>query len=144
MRANVQGFLSARRVALVGHSRDSKDFSRRLDDELRGRGYDVVPVHPDGGERDGRTCFRTVGEIRPPVDAALVLVPPARAESVARDCLDAGVRHVWFHRGGGPGSASPAALALCASRGVEPVVDLCPMMVLPGAGWIHRLHGWFR
>src|SRR5512139_3049683 len=115
-----------------------------LDAEFRRRGYDVVPVHPEGGERDGRTCHRTVREIHPPVDAALLIVPPTRAAEATRDCLEAGVRRIWFHRGGGPGSASPEALALCAARGVDPVVDLCPMMVLPGAGWAHRLHGWFR
>jgi predicted CoA-binding protein len=144
MATPVQDFLSSRRIALVGFSRDPKDFSRMLDAQFRSRGYAVVPVHPAGGGRDGRRCFPTVGAVEPPVDAALVLVPPAGAAEVARDCLDAGVRRIWFHRGGGKGSASPEALALCASRGVSPVVDLCPMMVLPGASWPHRLHGWFR
>lgn len=140
----VQEFLSSRRIALVGFSRNPKDFSRMLDREFRQRGYDVVPVHPEGGESEGRTCFPRVGAIQPPVEAALLLVPPGQAEAVVRDCLDAGVRRIWLHRGGGKGSASPEALALCASRGVTPVVDLCPMMALPGTSWPHRLHGWFR
>ena len=82
--------------------------------------------------------------IAPAVEGALLLVPPGQAEGVVRDCLDAGVRRIWLHRGSGHGSASPEALALCASRGVTPVVDLCPMMALPGTSWPHRLHGWFR
>jgi predicted CoA-binding protein len=141
---SVQEFLAARRIALVGFSRNPADFSRMLDAQLRQRGYDVVPVHPEGGERDGRPCFPRVGAVDPPPAAALLLVPPAQAEAVVRDCLDAGVRRIWLHRGGGKGSASPEALALCASRGVVPVVNLCPMMVLPGTSWPHRLHGWFR
>lgn len=144
MQTTVRDFLASRRIALVGSSRDPRDFSRMIDAQLRQRGHDVVPVHPEGGERDGRPCFPRVGAIEPPVDAALLLVPPSGAAEVARDCLDAGVRRIWFHRGGGKGSASPEALALCAARGVEPIVDLCPMMVLPGAAWPHRLHGWFR
>jgi predicted CoA-binding protein len=144
MASPVQDFLSSRRIALVGFSRNPKDFSRMLDAQLRARGHEVIPVHPDGGEREGRRCFRTVGAVEPPVEAALLLVPPARAEEAARDCLDAGVRRVWFHRGAGAGSASPEAVALCASRGVSPVVDLCPMMALPGTSWPHRVHGWFR
>src|SRR5512140_2187758 len=78
MATPVQEFLSSRRIALVGFSRNPKDFSRMLDRELRGRGYDVVPVHPEGGERDGRTCFPRVGAVQPPVDAALLLVPPEK------------------------------------------------------------------
>jgi predicted CoA-binding protein len=144
MEPTVRDFLASRRIALVGFSRDPRDFSHMVDAQLRQRGYDVVPVHPEGGDRDGRPCFPRVGAILPPVEAALLLVPPVRAAEVVRDCLDAGVRRIWFHRGGGKGSASPEALSLCAARGVEPVVDLCPMMVLPGTSWPHRLHGWFR
>ena len=144
MEPGVQEFLSSRRIALVGFSRNPKDFSRMLDAQFRERGYDVVPVHPEAAELDGRKAYPRVGAIEPPVDAALVLVPPTMAEAVARDCLDAGVRRIWFHRGGGKGSASPEAVALCTARGVTPVQDLCPMMALPGASWPHRLHGWFR
>jgi predicted CoA-binding protein len=144
MEPPVQAFLASRRIALVGFSRNPRDFSRMLDGQLRERGYEVVPVHPEGGERDGRPCFPRVSAIAPAVEGALLLVPPGQAEGVVRDCLDAGVRRIWLHRGSGNGSASPEALALCASRGVTPVVDLCPMMALGGTSWPHRLHGWFR
>ena len=144
MEPAVQDFLSSRRIALVGFSRNPRDFSRMLDARLRERGYEVVPVHPESVELDGRRAFPRVGAIEPAVDAALVMIPPSLAKAVALDCLDAGVRHIWFHRGSGQGSASPEALDLCRSRGVTPVVDLCPMMALPGTSWPHRLHGWFR
>jgi predicted CoA-binding protein len=144
METPVQEFLASRRIALVGFSRNPRDFSRMLDAHLRERGYEVVPVHPESVELDGRRAFPRVGAIEPAADAALVMVPPSLAKAVVLDCLDAGVRRIWFHRGGGQGSASPEALDLCRSRGVTPVVDLCPMMVLPGASWPHRLHGWLR
>lgn len=141
---SVEQFLSSRRIALVGFSRNPKDFSRVIDAQFRERGYEVVPVHPEMTEVDGRRAFPRVGAIDAPVDAALVMVPPSLAESVVRDSLDAGVRRIWLHRGAGKGSASPGALEVCRSRGVIPIRDLCPMMALPGASWPHRLHGWFR
>jgi predicted CoA-binding protein len=144
MQASIDAFLSSKRIALVGFSRSGKDFSRMLDTEFRKRGVEVVPVNPDATELDGRRCFPSVSAITPPVEGALILVPAARAEAVVRDCLDAGVKRVWLHRGAGAGSASPAALALCAARGVTPVSDLCPFMALPAASWPHKLHGWFR
>jgi predicted CoA-binding protein len=143
-RAGAREFLTSRRIALVGFSRNPKDFSRVLDLAFRRLGIEVVPVHPSATEADGRRCFPRVSDIHPPVDGAFVLVPAAQAEAVVRDCLDGGVRRIWLHRGGGPGSSSPQALSLCAARGVEPVTNLCPFMVIPGAGWPHRLHGWLR
>ena len=137
-------FLTSRRIAMVGLSRNPKDFSRLLDREFRRLGIDVVPVHLSAAEVDGRRCFPRVADIVPPVDGAFILVPAAKAEGVALDCLDAGLRRIWFHHGGGPGSGSPEALALCSARGVTPVTDLCPFMVISGASWPHRIHGWVR
>lgn len=141
---DVRSFLAARRIAVVGVSRSDKDFSRELLRAFAQRGYDVVPVNPAATEVEGRRCFARVQDVSPPPDAALVLTPSAGAEAIVQDCLAAGVRAVWFHRGAGPGSASPAALALCADRGVLAVRDLCPFMALPGAGFPHRLHGFLR
>jgi len=137
-------FLGARRIALVGASRDEKHFSRYVLRELARRGYDVVPVHPEAAEIEGRRAFRRVADVAPPAEAALVMTPPARTGEAVDDCLSAGVRRIWLHRGGGPGSATPEAVARCRSAGVEPVTGLCPFMALPGASWPHRLHGFLR
>lgn len=137
-------FLAARRIAVAGVSRNEKDFSRYLVSELLQRGYDVVPVNPALAEAEGCPAFPTVSAIHPPVEAVLVLTAPAATEPVVRDALDAGVRKIWLHRGAGAGSATPGALALCRASGVEPVHDLCPFMVLTGAAFPHRFHGFVR
>jgi predicted CoA-binding protein len=49
--ATVQEFLSQKRLAVVGLSRQPKDFSRALFHALRDQGYDVVPVNPEAEER---------------------------------------------------------------------------------------------
>jgi predicted CoA-binding protein len=137
-------FLAHRRLALVGVSRDGRDFSRAVLRELARRGYDVVPVSPHLAEAEGLRAVARVRDARPPVEAALLLTPPARSLEAVEDCLAAGVRAIWLHRGAGPGSASPEAVARCRAAGVEPVTDLCPFMALPGAGWFHRLHAALR
>jgi len=144
-REAVERFLASKRIALVGVSRNPKDFSRAVFTALVKAGYEVVPVNPGVEELEGRRCFARLSGVAPPVEAALLMVASAQAEEVTRDAIDAGVKQVWFHRGVGPGAASPAALELCAKAGVAVVDELCPFMVLqPPTGWAHRLHGWFR
>jgi len=137
-------FLQLRRIAVVGVSRDERDFSRRVFQAFVDAGYDAVPVNPGAKEIAGRPAFARVSEVSPPVEGVFLLVPPAVADEVTGDALAAGVRQLWFQRGGGPGAASPAALARCSAAGVTPVTDLCAFMMLPGAGWFHRLHASFR
>ena len=58
METPVQAFLASRRIALVGFSRNPKDFSRMLDQQLRERGYEVVPVHPGVASGTGGRASR--------------------------------------------------------------------------------------
>jgi predicted CoA-binding protein len=139
-----QAFLREKRIAFVGLSRNEKDFSRALFREFLKRGVDVVPVHPSMAEAEGRRCFARLQDVTPPVSAAFLMTHPLQAEAVLADGVAAGVRRVWFHRGAGKGSADAGALAFCAAHGIEVVRDLCPYMAIPGAGFPHSLHAWFR
>jgi uncharacterized protein len=139
--AAVADFLGQKRFAMVGVSRDPKDFSRGLFKTLTERGYDVVPVNRNGGPVDGRHCFQHLREIDPPVQGALLMTPPAVTEKVVRECAEAGIGRVWMHRGGGAGAVSLAAVEFCREQGITVVPGACPYMFLPGGGLVHRIHG---
>ena len=140
----IDSFLSCRRIAVLGVSRDPRDFSRSLFRAFVERGYDAVPVNPNGGEAEGRPCARGLAEVTPPVQGALLLTPPSATTQAVRDCAEAGVRRVWMHRGGGAGAVSPEAVALCRERGIEVVDGECPFMFLSEPGFIHGVHRFFR
>ena len=131
-------FLTHRRLAVVGVSRDPRDFSRTVVAELSRRGYVVVAVNPNGG------FIQRVQDIVPPVQAALLMTPPAVTSEVVKDCAAAGIRHVWMHQGFGPGAASPAAIGFCEAHGISVVSGACPLMYLPATGFVHRAHRWCR
>lgn len=137
----VSSFMKLRRIAFVGLSRDPRDFSRSLFRDWAARGYDLVPVHPSLTEAEGRPCYRRVQDIPGGVEGVFVMTPPAVAEGVLRDAAEAGVKRVWLHRGAGQGAVSEGALALGRERGLEVVPGACPYMFLPGAGAVHRFHG---
>ena len=139
---DIEDFLGQRRLAVIGVSRTPSDFSRLLLRELLHRGYDVVPVHPSADEIVGRNCFGRVQDVFPPVTAALLLTAPDVTEQVVRDCAEAGITHIWMHRGGGTGSVSQEAVAFCQKNGMQIVAGFCPHMFLPNTARFHRFHGW--
>jgi uncharacterized protein len=140
----IDDFLAQKRVAVVGVSGNPKDLSRKLFSELCQRGYSVIPVNPKTSELDGQRCFARVQDIVPPVDAALLMTPPEITDQVVRDCAEAGIGRVWMHRGTGKGAVSQSAIAFCEKQGIRVVPGYCIYMFLPKAGFIHRLHGFFR
>lgn len=91
---DVRDFLAQRRVALVGLSRNPKDFSHVVFREMSQRGYDMVPVNPAAAELEGRRCFARMQEISPPVDGVLIMTAARDTDRVVRDCMEAGVQKV--------------------------------------------------
>jgi predicted CoA-binding protein len=102
-----QEFLACRRLAMVGVSRQPRDFTRSLFRDLLQRGYDVVAVNPQAQEIEGRRCFAQVQEVTPPVDAVLLMTAPRVTETVVRDCAAAGSGTCGCIRGEGSGRSAP-------------------------------------
>lgn len=140
----IERFLAQKRIAMLGISRDPKDFSIALFDELCRRGYDVVPVNPYTSRIKAQDCAARIQDIQPPVRAALLMTSPEVTEKVIKDCYEAGVKQVWLYRAAGKGAVSPKAVEFCRKHEMEVVAGECPFMFLPGAGGIHRFHGFIR
>ncbi len=140
----ISEFFALKRLAMVGVSRDPKDFSRTLFAEFKKRGYDIVPVNPNLSDLDGQRCYARVQDIQPRVDGVLVVTPSRATDQVVRDCAEAGVTRVWLHRGEGIGSVSDQAVAFCQEHGIDVVVGQCPFMFLPGTPFFHRVHGFAK
>jgi hypothetical protein len=142
-RQAIADFLAQKRIALIGASRNPRDFNATMFRDLRRHGYDVVPVNPNAKEIDGVPCYERVQEINPGVDAALVMTKPDAAAMVVKDCREAGIKRVWLYRATGQGAMSAAAVDFCRSNGISVVPGFCPYMFLPGTAWFHRMHGVF-
>lgn len=142
-RQAISEFLAQKRIAVVGASRNPKDFNTLVFHDLRQRGYDAVPVNPNAKEIDGVRCYAHVQEIDPPVEGVLVMTKPDAAGAVVEDCLQAGIQRVWLYGIAGKGAASPPVVEQCRKNGIAVVPGFCPYMFLPKTQWFHRLHGAF-
>jgi uncharacterized protein len=138
-RASIDRFLQSERVAVVGVSRNPKEFANAVYRQFRDRGYEVFPVNPNTDEVEGVRCYRTIAEL-PDVDGALIMVPAAGAAEVVEQCAARGIERVWLHRGAGQGSVTDEAVDAAHAAGIDVVDGACPLMFLPDTGWFHRLH----
>jgi len=138
---DVENFLALHRIAMVGVSRNPKDFSRLLFREMCDRGYDMVPINLGADEIDERECFHSLQAVKEPVEGVLVMTPFHATLQVVQDCAAAGVRNVWIYRAGGRGAVSPEAIAFCKGNGIRVVDGHCPFMFFPETKFVHRVHG---
>lgn len=138
----IDDFLAQKRIAVIGVSRNPRDFTRTMFNEFIRRGYDAVPVNPNAAGIGGRKSFARASQIDPKADAALIMTPATQSEAVARECAEAGIQRVWFYRATGRGAVDERAVDFCESRGMHVVAGRCPFMFFPNPGF-HGLHAFF-
>jgi predicted CoA-binding protein len=136
----VMDFVSQRSLAVVGVSRGGKKFGNTAYRELKAKGYQLVPVHPQAETLEGDRCAKNLASLPAPVGGVLVIVPPEQAEQVVQEAASAGIKRVWLQQG----AESQAAIRLAESKGMSVVAGECILMFAEPAGSAHRAHRWIE
>jgi len=133
-------FIGQRSLAVVGVSRSGKKFGNSAYRELKAKGYQLVPVHPEAEVLEGDRCAKNLASLPTPVGGVLIIVPPQQAEQVVQEAAAAGIKRVWLQQG----AESPAAIRLAESKGMSVVSGECILMFAEPVGFGHRAHRWIK
>ena len=141
MKEAAEQFLEKKRIAVAGVSREKGGAhgGNPVYVRLRERGYDVYAVNPNATEVEGDACYPNVKTIPGGVGAVIIATHPDVAADVMQDCIDAGIKHVWMHRGPGSGSVSDSATVLGREAGLTVLDGGCPLMYDPAGDFGHKM-----
>ena len=132
-------FLENKRVAVTGVSREPKGHgSNVVYKRFRERGYEVFAVNPNADEVEGDRCYHDLRSIPGGVGAVVIATKPELAEETMRECAELGIKHVWMHRGPGPGSVSEPAADYGRQQGIAVIDGGCPCMFGSTADFGHK------
>jgi predicted CoA-binding protein len=139
----IREFLQGKRIAVAGVSRSPNQAANAVYRKLRDSGYEVFPVNPKASEVEGVRCYPNLVSIPGHLDGVVVATRPDVALDLVRQCGEAGVSRVWFHRSFGEGSVSEEAVRECEARGIDCIVGGCPLMFCQPVDIAHRCMGWW-
>jgi len=139
MNQAIQDFTHCKRLAVVGVSRTDGKFGNSAYRELKQRGYELMPIHPEMESFDGDTCYANLAAAPDSVEGVLVVVSPAQVGDVLRQAAGANIRNVWLQQG----AESPEALALGEELGLNIAHGGCILMYAEPVGSFHAFHKWF-
>lgn len=120
----VAEFPKYRTWAVVGVSDDRQKYGNKIYRDLRDAGYTVYAINPKLETVEGDPCYSSVKTLPGIPDVVDLVVPPNVALNVVQDCLDAGIKRIWFQ----PGSESEEAVQKARDGGMEVVYDACIMI----------------
>lgn len=89
-------------IALIGASNDKNKYGNKIYQDLRTKGYNVVPINPKEELIEGDKAYPSVESMKKLPDIANFVVPPSIALKIAKHAFSLGVKHLWFQ----PGSES--------------------------------------
>ncbi|MDX2034660.1 MAG: CoA-binding protein [Blastocatellia bacterium] len=139
---NVDRFLSVRRIAVAGVSRDPMQAANNVYRKLKAAGYQVFAVNPNATEVEGDPCYPTLAALPEAVEAVVIVTRPELAAQLVRECGDLGIGHVWLHRSFGEGSVSDEAIRECERLGINCLTGGCPVMYCAPVDFGHRCMRW--
>lgn len=137
--ASVEGFLAEKTLAIAGVSRSGKGFGNSVLKDLTGKGYEVLPIHPEVDEVGGFRCFHSLADLPKEVGGLVLVVPPDQTENLVRQAKEAGITRVWMQQG----AESTEAIRFCRENGIDAVHGECIMMFAQPTG-VHRFHRWLN
>ncbi len=142
LRDAVEDFLSLKKLAVAGVSRDGNLPANAIFRKLRANGFEVYPVNPRAEEVEGMPCFPDLASVPASLEGVVIATPPGAAEDLIRECAELGIGKIWMHRSFGGGSVSDSAVRRCKEEGISVIPGACPMMYLEPVDFAHRCFRW--
>lgn len=131
-KSKAQEFLAQERIAVAGVSATKPDATANaIYKKLRETGHVVIPVNPNYDAINGDPCYPNMQAIPGGVDGAMIVTSPEHTETIAYDCVEAGIPRVWMHNNTFmPSSVSPEGAQYCRDHDIVVIEGGCPMMFL--------------
>ncbi len=104
-------------IAVFGASEDPSKYGYKILTELAANGLTVYGINPKGGHVKGHTFLANLSDVPERVDVAILVIPPVALDGAVGQCVQAGVREIWFQ----PGARSEAAYQAAVAAGIRAI-----------------------
>ncbi len=138
-REQIDSFLAAKALAVVGVSRDPRKFGHKAFKDLLDKGYRAYAVNPQAPEILKQKTYPDVASLPKDVEGLVLVVPPAQTEKVMREAHAAGHKRVWLQ----PGAESLEAIRYGEGNGMTVIHGICLMMQAEPVRSFHKIHRFF-
>jgi len=131
----IEDFIAAQPVAMVGVSRNPKKFGQMAFKELKGNGLNVIPVNPSAGEILGERAYPDVNSLPSDVRGIIVMTKKDQTAAVVRDAKARGIKNIWIQQS----SDSKEAVSELIGSDINYITGECILMYNKPKG-VHKFH----
>jgi predicted CoA-binding protein len=135
----IDDFIAAQPIAMIGVSRNPKKFGFMAFRELKEKGMNIIPVNPHSEEIHGSKVFPDIKSLPGEVKSLLVMTPKNSTAGVIREAKEKGIQNIWIQQM----SESKDALKELEGSGINFINGECILMFYKPHS-IHKFHGMLK
>ena len=135
-RKAIESFLSTKKIAVAGVSRNSKKFGYTVFKELTQKGFDVYAINPNTDSLGGTPCFQSVSALPSDIKNQLIVTPKDQTAGVIREAVSSGISGIWIQQM----SDTPEAIKVAEDSKVNLITRECILMWAEPVKSIHKFH----
>jgi predicted CoA-binding protein len=129
----IEDFIAAQPVAMVGVSRNPKKFGQMAFKELREKGMNVIPVNPSSGEILGEKTYPDVSSLPAGVGGVIIMTKKDQTAAVVKEARNKGIKNIWIQQN----SDSKEAIRELEGSNINYITGECILMY-------HKPHGFHK
>jgi len=133
---DIENFYTQKKIALIGVSRNKKEFGNIVYAELKKKAYDVFPVNKHTDKINEDVCYKEISQLPNEVTAAVVLTPSGSTYSIVEQLIQKNIKHIWLQQT----SDTPEAIELAQKEGVHLIYGKCILMFSEPVTGFHKFH----
>jgi len=134
----IKEFLEPKKMAFAGASRNPKKFGAIVFKELKDRGFEFFPIHPEADWIHDVPCFRQIQEIPSEVENLYIVTPSKHTLSILKAAIGTQIKRVWIQQN----SETEEALAFAQQNNLTVVSKKCILMFAEPVRGFHNFHRW--
>jgi len=132
----IDDFLGSNTIAIAGVSRNPKKFGYMVYNEMKQKGFKVLPMNPNVDSIDGDKCYSGLNALPLSPDALIVLTPKSETDSIVKQSIEKGIRNIWIQQG----TETKQTLEMISSVEGNFIMGKCIFMFVEPVKSIHSFH----
>ena len=117
----IRNFLSLKKVAVIGISRNESKAAHFVPKYLSENGFDIIPVNPNSNEILSKKCYKEITEVEGDIDIVDVFRPSEDVLPFVRDAIKKNPKVIWLQEG----IHNEEAENLAREHGIDVVFNRC-------------------
>ncbi len=135
----INDFLSPKKMAMAGVSRNPKKFGHQVYQDLLKKEFEILPINPKTSDINGIQCYNDVNTLPNDIENLYIITPKSQTTEIVKQAIDKKIKRIWIQQT----SDNPEAVKLANDAGIELIYKKCILMFADPVSGPHKFHKFF-